>query len=171
EPGRAANHGGFRYEHILFDPINPHTQCLQDHCMNSRPMHLHPCSTGHRATPDPMTVYIPTSCFRPRKPYRVIPDRASLARTNAHVDSPAVSTRTSCQQSKSRTEMEPSGKYYGYPTDVLLHLFIPSVVTGFPASSHDSHKPAHVRPHTQGSNPNLALAEIEQQNPKIATLF
>lgn len=46
--------------------------------------------------------------------------------------------------------MELSGKYYGYPTDVLLHLFIPSVVTGFPASFHDSHKAAHIRPHTQG---------------------
>ncbi|KAK1773370.1 hypothetical protein QBC45DRAFT_340067, partial [Copromyces sp. CBS 386.78] len=167
EPGRAANHGGFRYEHILFDPIY-HTlnACKITQQMNGRPMHLHPCSTGHRATPDPMTVYIPTSCFRPRKPYRVIPDRASLLGPYNHSRMPMLTRRL-----KPRTEMEPSGKYYGYPTDVLLHLFIPSVVTGFPASSHGSHKPAHVRPHTQGSNPNLALAEIEQQNPKIATLF
>lgn len=114
--------------------------------MSGRPMQLHPCKTAHRVKLYPTTVYIPISCLRLRE---VLPaffrtGQASLNR----IAIPA--TLTLCQQNKPHTEMGLSGKYYGYPTDVLLHLFIPSVVTGFPASFHDSHKAAHVRPHTQG---------------------
>lgn len=43
--------------------------------------------------------------------------------------------------------MELTGKHYSYPTEVLPHLLIPSVVTGFPALFHGSRKAAHVRPH------------------------
>ncbi|KAK3485458.1 uncharacterized protein B0T23DRAFT_400037 [Neurospora hispaniola] len=159
DDGWGVNHGISRYRHVLFDPIYPHTpptQILQDHCVRHQTIQQ---MSAHRVKLYPATVYIPISCLRLGE---VLPaffrtGQASLNRTTI----PA--TPTLCQQNRPHTEMGLSGKYYGYPTDVLLHLFIPLVVTGFPASFHDSHKAAHVRPHTQGSTLNLALAEIKQR--------
>ncbi|EGZ69517.1 hypothetical protein NEUTE2DRAFT_131916 [Neurospora tetrasperma FGSC 2509] len=159
DDGWGANHGIPRYRHILFDPIYPHTsptQILQDHCVRHQTMQQ---MSAHRVKLYPATVYIPISYLRLRGGFAsFLPDRASLLKPHSYPATP-----TLCQQNRPHTEMGLSGKYYGYPTDVLLHLFIPSVVTGFPASFHDSHKAAHARPHTQGSSLNLALAEIKQR--------